>query len=408
METIRLTGRSSRLSILQIEIAEQIIAQQFPGIKVERVLRESRGDTLAQIPLQTVGGTDFFTGDFFDMLTNDEADIAIHSLKDMSSAHFFGPNQFAVIDRDDPRDIAIFNPDIITRLQEGKTIVIGTCSPRREEMASEFLQTALPQGNQPIQIETRPIRGNVETRLQQLSNGEYDATILATAGLNRLLRSEKDKQLIRQLLADKKLMLLPLFECVPAPCQGAIVAEALPENQKAVAILQAINDSLLYKTCAAEKKEALRHGAGCEQKFGVTTIRNHSCSGWYAAGRDNSERLFEYWENLPAANQMEYPFFSGTDFMKEFFDYAFSDEVPELSSPVVFVANYKGIQDPFITEQLKKKTVIAAGTKTWKELAKKGIWVTASADALGFESLLPALAMPLLGIKPDDILILTH
>lgn len=252
METIRLTGRSSRLSILQIEIAEQIIAQQFPGIKVERVLRESRGDTLAQIPLQTVGGTDFFTGDFFDMLTNDEADIAIHSLKDMSSAHFFGSNHFAVIDRDDARDIAIFNPDILTRLQEGKTIVIGTCSPRREEMAIEFLQTALPQGNHPVQIETRPIRGNVETRLQKLSKGEYDATILATAGLNRLLRSEKDKPLIRSLLADKKLMLLPLIECVPAPCQGAIVAEALPENKKAVAILQAINDSLLYKTCAAD------------------------------------------------------------------------------------------------------------------------------------------------------------
>lgn len=408
METIRLTGRSSRLSILQIDIAEQKIAEQFPGIKVERVLRESRGDTLSQIPLQTVGGSDFFTGDFFDMLAKDEADIAVHSLKDMSSAHFFGPNHFAVIDRDDARDIAIFNPDIITRLQEGKTIVIGTCSPRREEMAIDFLQTALPQGNQPIQIETRPIRGNVETRLQKLSNGEYDATILATAGLNRLLRSEKDKQLIQQLLTDKKLMLLPLIECVPAPCQGAIVAEALPENQKAVTILKAINDPLLYKTCVAEKKEALRHGAGCEQQFGVTTIRNHSGSGWYAAGRDNDRQLFESWENLPVANQMEYPFFSATDFMKDFFDYAFNDEVPELLSSVVFVANYKGIRDPSLIKQLKKKTVVAAGTKTWKELAKNGIWVTASADALGFESLLPALSMPVLDINPSDILILTH
>jgi hydroxymethylbilane synthase len=102
------------------------------------------------------------------------------------------------------------------------------------------LKKALPQLNTEIKIETKDIRGNVETRLRKLNSGEYHATILATAGLNRLLKSQEDADLIKQLLADKKLMLLPLFECVPAPCQGAIVAEAHHLNTKAIEVLQKI------------------------------------------------------------------------------------------------------------------------------------------------------------------------
>jgi hydroxymethylbilane synthase len=103
-------------------------------------------------------------------------------------------------------------------------------------MATVFLKKALPQLHNEIKIETKPIRGNVETRLRKLNNGEYDATILATAGLNRLLSSVEDQQTIKELLKDKKLMILPLIECVPAPCQGAIAAEAFYKNEKAIAI----------------------------------------------------------------------------------------------------------------------------------------------------------------------------
>src|SRR6185436_12755447 len=99
----------SKLSLLQLEKAKHKIAEAFPGVKVEIIARSSRGDALQDIPLQTVEGSDFFTQDIFDALQNNEADIAVHSLKDMSSEHFFGSNQFAVVDRDDTRDVAIFN-----------------------------------------------------------------------------------------------------------------------------------------------------------------------------------------------------------------------------------------------------------------------------------------------------------
>ena len=407
METIKLIGRSSRLSLLQIDIVKRKIQKTFPNIKMEVIARSSKGDALQNIPLHTVEGSDFFTQDIFDALSTGEADIAVHSLKDMSSEHFFGANRFAVVDRDDIRDVAIFNSDIEEKIKKGETIIIGTCSPRREDMATGFLKKGLPQLNSEIRIETKDIRGNVETRLRKLNSGEYDATILATAGLNRLLKSQEDADLIKELLADKKLMLLPLIECVPAPCQGAIVAEAHHLNTKAVEVLQKINEEDLLDDCYAEKKEAIKYGAGCIQKFGVTTLRTKNGKYLYAAGKDSEGTEFVKWESLPGI-KIEGLLFSSTDVMKGFFNYEWSDKEVKLAKPVVFVANYKVIQGQSEVKNLSSKTIIASGTKTWFELSKKGYWVSASADALGFEFLLSSLKMPLLNIQAEDISILTH
>ena len=407
METIKLIGRSSRLSLLQIDIVKRKIESAFPELKVEVIARSSKGDALQNIPLHTVEGSDFFTQDIFDALAIGEADIAVHSLKDMSSEHFFGANKFAVVDKDDTRDAAIFNSDIEGKIKKGETIIIGTCSPRREEMATAFLKKALPQLNKEIRIETKDIRGNVETRLRKLSNGEYDATILATAGLNRLLRSQEDAELIKDLLADKKLMLLPLIECVPAPCQGSIVAEAHHLNTKAVEVLQKINEEELLADCNAEKREAIKYGAGCIQKFGVTTLHTKNGKHLYAAGKDSEGTEFVKWDPLPSI-KIEGLLFSSTDVMKGFFDHEWNDEEIKIEKPVVFVANYKTIQGQSEVKGLPNKTIIASGTKTWFELSKKGYWVTGSADALGFEFLLVSLNMPLLNIQAEDISILTH
>ncbi len=408
MQTIRLIGRSSRLSLLQVDLVKQKIQAAFPHIQVEVITRSSKGDALQNVPLHTVEGSDFFTQYIFDALANGEADIAIHSLKDMSSEHFFGANRFAVVDRDDKRDVAIFHADVPKKISKGEKIIIGTCSPRREEMATVFLQQALPQLHSRISIHTKPIRGNVETRLRKLDAGEYDATILATAGLNRLLRSKEDAGLIRQLLADKKIMLLPLIECVPAPCQGAIVAEAHFANDNAIGILQAIDDEKLLGDCIAEKREAVKYGIGCLQQFGVTSIDTKNGNYIYAAGKDAAGTVFEKWKGLPGDNLDAGNLFTSTDAMKSFFDYKWYAEEIRLKEQVVFVANYKAVQGASLQTAMGDKTILAAGTKTWLELARQGYWVTASADALGFEFLLPALQMPLLNIQAHDIVILTH
>ena len=408
METIRLIGRSSRLSLLQIDIVKHKIQTAYPDLKVEVIARSSRGDALQEIPLHTVEGSDFFTQDIFDALANGEADIAVHSLKDMSSEHFFGANKFAIVDRNDTRDVAIFNSDVEEKIRKGETIIIGTCSPRREEMATVFLKKALPQLHTEVTIETKPIRGNVETRLRKLNSGEYDATILATAGLNRLLSSKEDVLLIKDLVADKKLMLLPLIECVPAPCQGAIVAEAYDANEKAIEVLKKINDEELFSDCYNERKEAVKYGTGCIQKFGVTTLTTKNKNYLYAAGKDAEGTEFIKWASLPDFKINEGSLFSSTDTMKDFFEYEWNNEEIKIEEPVVFVANFKALQLQSTTNAVKDKIIVASGTRTWFELAKQGYWVTASADAMGFEFLLPSLKIPLLNIGANDICILTN
>ena len=408
MKKIRLTGRSSRLSLLQIERVKDRILSVFPELEVEVSARESRGDILQDIPLHTVDGTDFFTADLYKGLSEGEADIAVHSLKDMSADHFFGENIFAVVDRDDTRDVAIFNANVTKKIAAGETLVVGTCSPRREEMAVDFLSKALPSLKGAVSIEVKPIRGNVETRLRKLAAGEFDGTILATAGLNRLMADAGNRIIINKLLAGKKIMILPLIECVPAPCQGAIVAECLPGNNDAVDILRAINKPELMADCIREKKTASAYGSGCIQKFGVTSLNLGNHKFGYAAGRDQHEQLIDQWSGLPEINISNSSIFSSTDHMADFFSYDHTTEKLRVNTPIVFIANYKAIQDMEAIELIKQKRVWASGTKTWFELARKGIWVEGCADALGLESLLTVFKMPLLNILQSHVTVITH
>lgn len=443
MNKVRIICRQSRLSLLQAEIVRQKILAVLPAAEVEIFSCSSRGDRELTVPLSSLDGTDFFTEEIFESLQNNEADIAVHSLKDMSAPHFFSHEAFAIVDRDDTRDVAIFNPDIEQKIKSGETIIIGTCSPRREEMAIGFLKKALPQLSSEIKIEVKSIRGNVESRLKQLDVQNYDGTILATAGLNRLLKpipnpslreglmntpitddEMSNQSIVRQLLSDKKLMLLPLIECVPAPCQGAIVAEADPHNDDAVELLKKINNTDLFEEAYKEKLEAWKYGTGCLQKFGVTTLHTVNGNILYAAGEDMNGKKFQHWHALPELNIDEEQLFSSTDCMKDFFEYSQFDKKIDIKQPVVFVANYKAVQGCSIellkqksaTQQTlnssnaagKQKIVFASGTRTWFELAKFGYWVTGSADALGVESFLPSLQMPLINIPLNNVCILTH
>ena len=404
---IRLIGRNSRLSLLQIERVKKKIEETFPDAIVQIIARSSRGDAFQDIPLQTLEGSDFFTQDIFEALAKNEADIAVHSLKDMSSEHFFGNNQFAVVERDDTRDVAIFNRQVQEKIRKGETIIIGTCSPRREQMAIGFLQKALPQLGE-FNIETKSIRGNVDTRLRKLDSGEYDGIILATAGLNRLLKSESDSSGIEELLKDKKLMVLPLIECVPAPCQGAIVAEAHRSNQKALNVLKQINDRQLMEDCVQEKNRAMQYGSGCLQRFGVTTISAGNKPCLYAAGENSKGESFNDWWGLPRLIVDNKKIFSSTDYMGNFFDYTVRSSVEPIKEPVVYIANYKGLNNERLIRSLEPKRIWAAGTRTWFELAKEGLWVEGCADAFGLESLETVWSMPLLNIKKHNVRILTH
>jgi hydroxymethylbilane synthase len=402
--------RGSWLSLAQAELFIQKVRGVFPTLQLEIKIIETSGDREQSVPLHLVEGKDFFTREIQEALNNGEADFAVHSMKDVSSLDFFTAGQYAVIDRELLQDVAIFNPGITTKLQRGETITIGTSSPRRSNMATGFLRKALPQlSNIPVTVVAESIRGNVDTRLQKLHNNQYDGIILAAAGLNRLLRFPPAKEKVSTLLQHKKLMLLPLFECPPAAGQGAIVAEASNENSDAIAVLNAVNNESLTEAIKRERVYAQRYGYGCSQQFGVFHLDTGSISFTYASGKTDAAGSFTEWDfdAVPEVNGKQ--LFSSTDHMKSFFSYQYSDvlEIDE-NAAAFFISSYKVVHSEKIRNQIENKRVWASGTKTWYDLAKKGIWVEGCADGLGFNFLSQVFKCPLTAIDTGRLQILTN
>lgn len=408
--TFTIACRGSWLSLAQAEIFKKKVQTVYPDITITVNIVETAGDKEQSKPLHLVEGQDFFTKEIQDSLKNNEADFALHSMKDVSSVDFFNEGQYAIIDREVMNDVAVFNADVLDKLKNGEKIIIGTSSPRRSNMATGFLQKALPKlTDAPIEVEAIPIRGNVDTRLQKLNNGSYDGIILAAAGLNRLLQYAPAKEKVSDLLKDKKLMVLPLFECPPAAGQGAIVAETTGSNIEAVAILNAIKNTQLTNAITAERVYAKQYGYGCSQQFGVFHADTPNISFTYASGKDGADKAFREWNFETALDLTGKQLFSSTDYMKDFFTYDYLNDV-EIDEAVklYFISSHKAVHSTAITEKILRKKVWAAGTRTWYELAKKGIWVEGCADGLGFDFSHSILQSPLINISNNDIQIITN
>jgi hydroxymethylbilane synthase len=409
MQSIRLTGRKSKLSLYQIELVRKAIKKAKPDIKIEIAPMDSLGDLLKEVPLLEIISQDFFTESVSNTLKDRKADIAVHSLKDVSGQHVFSHHSFAIVEREDPRDIAIFNPGIMDKIFMEKSIRIGTSSLRRKEMAIFFLADVMP-GVKKEMLYAKSIRGNIEERLEKLRNGDYDGIILATAGLNRLLNDDANAEKIKALLHGTHTMLLPLIECVPAPGQGALLAEANPENVYATNLIDQINNTVAFEDSMAEKKIALRYGNGCDMRFGVTTIYydNYTKKSIYSAGIDKDGDPLQDWHGLPDMPIEKVKLFNSANYMARFQKSIAITTDETITADHVFVASKNAISSKGIIQTLKQKKVWAAGTHTWKALAKAGIWVSGCADGLGLEQMKKVWEMPLLKINPNEIIIITQ
>jgi hydroxymethylbilane synthase len=373
----KIVCRGSRLSLAQADIVKRKLLVFDPTMQLEIVIKETQGDLNQSVPLQELEGKDFFTKDIQDFLLIGQADFAVHSLKDVSG-DFFNGNHFALIERDDPRDVAVFNNDVFDKVSKGLKLKVGTSSPRRATMATDFLLKTLPRVNeQEVNVEAVAIRGNVDTRLQKLTNGDYDGIILACAGLNRLLQADQGKY-VEGLLKEKVIMILPLLHCPPAPGQGAIVAETSPSNVDAVKILQAINDKQLAQAVVMERKIAQQYGSGCHQQFGAVHINNGDHRFIYAAGKDKEGNSFTeifsedgiatLRKQNPVAVDSGHPLFAQQN--------------------IQLIANQSELMDA-------TKRIWVAKTETWFELAKMGFWIEGSLEGLGSKFNEPTLTSPL-------------
>lgn len=205
-ETIRIGTRKSKLALIQTDLVRQAILRQFPDINVEIVEISTKGDEQLERSLTSFGGKGVFTKELEDQLLSGQIDLAVHSAKDMPMEFPKGLCIGAVLERENPVDVVLTTDG--TRLVDlERGAIVGTSSLRRELQIKEK--------NKEVCI--RMLRGNVQTRIRKLKEGQYDAILLAAAGLIRL-QCEQDP--------DIKVEYLNEDEFLPAAGQGILAVES--------------------------------------------------------------------------------------------------------------------------------------------------------------------------------------
>ncbi len=238
---IRIATRKSALALWQAEYVKSRLEASHPGLKVSLVPMVSRGDKLLDAPLAKIGGKGLFVKELETALMENEADIAVHSMKDVPMEFPEGLGLYCICEREDPRDAFVSNHfDDLDALPPGS--VVGTSSLRRQA------QLLARRPDLKIQF----LRGNVNTRLAKLDAGEYDAIILAAAGLVRLGFGERIRSSIS------------VDESLPAGGQGAVGIECRTTDSELHALLECLNHAPTATRVVAERALNKRLNGGCQ------------------------------------------------------------------------------------------------------------------------------------------------
>ncbi|MQT26905.1 hydroxymethylbilane synthase [Pseudomonas helleri] len=238
---IRIATRKSALALWQAEYVKARLEHAHPGLLVTLVPMVSRGDKLLDSPLSKIGGKGLFVKELETALLENEADIAVHSMKDVPMDFPEGLGLFCICEREDPRDAFVSNTHAsLDDLPEGS--VVGTSSLRRQAQ----LLTRRPDLN------IRFLRGNVNTRLAKLDAGEYDAIILAAAGLIRLG------------FEDRITSAISIDDSLPAGGQGAVGIECRTADSEIHALLAPLHHADTAVRVTAERALNKHLNGGCQ------------------------------------------------------------------------------------------------------------------------------------------------
>lgn len=249
--TLRIATRKSRLALWQAEHVASRLQAQHPTLTVELVPMSTRGDRILDQPLARIGGKGLFMKELEDGMHAGEADLAVHSMKDVPWRLPDGFELTGITERADPRDAFLSNHyDHLDALPDGARV--GTASLRR--------QCQIAARRPDLQIEV--LRGNVQTRLRKLDDGVFDAIILAASGLDRLELSER---ITRR---------LPPEESLPAVGQGALGLEILAGDASTAALLDGLRDPETEILLTAERAFNARLEGSCQVPIAAHAVRD--------------------------------------------------------------------------------------------------------------------------------------
>jgi hydroxymethylbilane synthase len=239
--SLTIATRESPLALWQAEFVRDALMSAHPGLQVQLLGMTSRGDQLLDVPLAKVGGKGLFVKELETALLDGSADIAVHSMKDVPMEFPPGLGLGVICPREDPTDAFVSNRyDSVDGLPAGA--IVGTSSLRRECQ----LRARRPD------LVVNFLRGNVNTRLRKLDDGEYDAIVLASAGLIRLG------------FTDRIASAISVDDSLPAGGQGAVGIELRSDDKQTLALLQPLHDETTALRVTAERALNRRLNGGCQ------------------------------------------------------------------------------------------------------------------------------------------------
>ncbi|MFZ7277207.1 hydroxymethylbilane synthase [Avibacterium endocarditidis] len=250
---LKIATRRSPLALWQANYIKDRLTQLYPQLTVELVPMVTKGDVILDTPLAKIGGKGLFVKELENALLNGEADIAVHSMKDVPMQFPAGLGLSVICKREDPRDAFVSNSyRTLDELPEGA--VVGTSSLRRQCQ----LKALRPDLN------IQSLRGNVGTRLSKLDNGDYDAIILASAGLIRLG------------MADRIASFIDTETSLPAAGQGAVGIECRTDDLETQQLLAPLADAETTACVLAERAMNNHLQGGCQVPIaGYAVIRDN-------------------------------------------------------------------------------------------------------------------------------------
>jgi hypothetical protein len=296
--------------------------------------------------------------------------------------------------------VVLFRPDVLDLLQAGEPLRMGSSSPRRTLHVGDFLREALPVAG--AALEFRPLRGPVEDRLRrvQLPRREphaLDAVILALAGIARLWGDREGHTALAPLLADTRLMALPLGECPTAPGQGALAVECRSDDAVTTGVLAALDDAATRRRVQRELALLAAQPDEAQPSFSATSVHHEHCGTLVfmrgRAGRGPQRALA--WKRPPSPGAVQS--WDGGDWIHASRDLPLAP--PALGQPpAIFVAHARAIT-PGLRVPADARLWVS-GVESWRRLARQGLWVEGCADNLGFAFVVPTLCSPVLRLPP--------
>ena len=253
-QPVLLATRASPLAMRQADIVRQRLLHAAPRLPIQLVPMQTQGDVTLLNDASSLSGKGLFLKEIEEALLDGRGHVAVHSLKDVPFPQTPGLTIAATLDAIDPRDALITKQGLsLDQLPEGAAV--GTNSLRRQAQ----VLSARPD------LRVLPLRGNVGSRLQKLFDGQYDAIILAAAGLQRLGLSSVN-------LTCNNMHFFDVMQWLPAPCQGVLALQCRSDDQPMLELLAMLDESATRQRTCAERSFAARLGADCRSALAAHAV----------------------------------------------------------------------------------------------------------------------------------------